>query len=103
MKRDNPYWLLDCARKPKGVPTCTPQNLREFIDFDYLHILTKEELTWLQEFVDAYYNGKKNEISEGWSPTEFKESFQRNNARRRDILVANRNNRCSFKKEWEKK
>lgn len=77
LKKDNPRWLLD--------QTKMPSNLRPFIDHDYLKKLSPDELKWLHEFDDAYYNGKRNSVSNEWLPARFIEAYDRNSARRRDV------------------
>ena len=79
-------WILDCARKPKGSPTCTPFSLKDVVDFDYLHLLTNEELEWLAQFMTGFFKGERNEVSKEWSVEEIRECFSRNNRRKRDAM-----------------
>ena len=85
LKKDDQHWLLNPAKMPV--------NLRQFIDHDYVHTLSESEATWLQEFDDAYYTGKKNDVSKTWSHMDLIESYDRNRARRRDVY--NQFHRCT--------
>ena len=78
-------WILDSSTKPRNHSSCTPPNMREFVDYDYLGKLTEEETIWLAQFTDAYMTGKKNDVSKEWSHEKFLESYGRNNRRTRDV------------------
>ena len=84
--RKNSLWILDHAFEPYKQTTCTPANLKTFIDYNYLDKLTEEEQIWLAEFTDAYYTGANNKVSKTWSKEEKRDCYNRNNARIRGVM-----------------
>jgi hypothetical protein len=78
-------WILDGAKKPMSQGSCTPHKLRPFIDYDYIESLSEEDQKWLARFTDYYYTGARNEVSKDLDQKDFRDSYNRNNARNRSI------------------
>lgn len=75
------------AQYPNLVPRLNSRVRQELIDYDYLDKLNPEELAWLNkfsgEYVNSSFNRDGNDLDE--SQEGRKASYDRNNARNRDL------------------
>lgn len=80
-------------RSQTKYPALQPEfNLKtryELIDFDYLKKLTDDEKEWLNNFMEEYANASFNHKGKKIHKEKKhkKDSYDRNNARNRDILT----------------
>lgn len=72
-------------KTPSLVKKYNSRVKQEYIDFDYLDKLNKEELQWLNKFADEYINASFSKDEENIDETAEgrKASYDRNNARNR--------------------
>lgn len=77
-KRDN-------VKYPALTKRVNSRVKQEYIDQDYLHLLSKEELQWLNKFMDEFTNARFNNDETDLMQTddERKEAYDANNARNR--------------------
>lgn len=75
-------------------PGLNLKSRTELLDYDYLHKLSDEELTWLNKFTEEYVNANINtqhpRKNLHKSKAMRKDCYDRNNARNRDVLTRQR-------------
>lgn len=75
------------TKLPGLDPTVNSKLRWDLIDHDYLDKLSPKEKQWLSDFNEAYISGsfKKGSKKFGKTDQERKDSYNRNNARNRDL------------------
>lgn len=90
MKKINQY-----KNKLSQLKLKTSRSVSANVDYDYLHKLTAEELLFLEAFNRAEYSGNTQSLERHRKLTDKqrKEFYDANNARKRDIMNIESNNR----------
>lgn len=61
-----------------------PATVRQYVDWDYLKLLSDEERAWLADFGDYYYGGDfRSDTEQSWETAERRKSYRAKNAANR--------------------